>query len=161
MGTSPCLSPMGRDSAQHQTRTSWARFLATWGKEGVADGASQGLGHPGASLVGGGLFGDLPRLPGTLSSFSSFSSSSVCASSRSGGSRKLCLLQCVDSIVVACGLSHPEAPGALVPRPGVTPVSPALQGGFLIIGPPGTSWKSGFVAPHPSLPFRQSCWATP
>ena len=43
------------------------------------------------------------------------------------------------SVVVACGLSCPAACGILVPRPGIEPASPALEGGFLTTGPPGKS----------------------
>ena len=43
------------------------------------------------------------------------------------------------SVVVAQGLSCPVAYGILVPRPGIEPVSPALEGGFLTTGPPGKS----------------------
>ena len=31
------------------------------------------------------------------------------------------------------------AHGILVPRPGIKPTSPALEGGFLTLGPPGKS----------------------
>ena len=41
------------------------------------------------------------------------------------------------SVVVAHGLSCPVACGILVPRPGIEPVSPALQDGFLTTEPPG------------------------
>ena len=41
--------------------------------------------------------------------------------------------------VAAHGLSYSEAHGVLVPRPGIDPESPALQGGFLTTGPPGKS----------------------
>ena len=59
LGTSPsCLTPMGWDLAQHQSRTSQEEVP---GQEG---GSLQGLGHQGASLIGWGLFGDLPGLPG-------------------------------------------------------------------------------------------------
>ena len=37
------------------------------------------------------------------------------------------------------GLSCPVARGTLVPRPGIEPVSPALEGGFLTARPPGKS----------------------
>ena len=40
------------------------------------------------------------------------------------------------SVVVAHGLSCPSAGGLLVPRPGIKPMSPALVGRFLNIGPP-------------------------
>ena len=39
------------------------------------------------------------------------------------------------SVVAALGLSCSTALGILVPQPGMEPTSPALQGGFLIIGP--------------------------
>lgn len=42
----------------------------------------------------------------------------------------------VGSAVVVCGLRCPAACGILVPRPGMEPSPPALQGGFLITGPP-------------------------
>ena len=42
----------------------------------------------------------------------------------------------------ALGLSHPVASGVFVPGQGsIKPVLPALQGGFLIAGPPGKSLK--------------------
>ena len=47
--------------------------------------------------------------------------------------------ECAGSVVAAYGLSCPEACGILVPRPGIEPVSPALEGGFLTTGPPGKS----------------------
>ena len=43
------------------------------------------------------------------------------------------------SAVVARGLSCPTAGGILVPRPGMEPTSPALEGGFFTTGPPGKS----------------------
>ena len=43
------------------------------------------------------------------------------------------------SVVVAYGLSCLAACGILVPRPGIEPASPALEGGFLTAGPPGKS----------------------
>ena len=43
------------------------------------------------------------------------------------------------SLVAACGLSCPVACGILVLWLGIEPVSPALQGGFLMAGPPGKS----------------------
>ena len=39
-------------------------------------------------------------------------------------------------VVVACGLSCSAACGILVSQPGTEPVSLALQGGFVTIGPP-------------------------
>ena len=45
------------------------------------------------------------------------------------------------SVVVARGLSCPKACGILVPRPGIEPASPALEGGFFTTGPPGKSLK--------------------
>ena len=43
------------------------------------------------------------------------------------------------SLVAARSLSCPTACGILVPRPGIEPVSLALEGGFLTTGPPGKS----------------------
>ena len=43
------------------------------------------------------------------------------------------------SVVVALGLSFPVACGILVPRPGIEPTYPALEGGLLTPGPPGKS----------------------
>ena len=48
-------------------------------------------------------------------------------------------LQCMDSLVVAHGLSCSVACGILVPGPGVEPASPALQDGFVTTGPSGKS----------------------
>ena len=45
----------------------------------------------------------------------------------------------VGSVAVACRLSCSEACGILVPRPGIEPASPALEGGFLNTVPPGKS----------------------
>ena len=45
----------------------------------------------------------------------------------------------IGSLVAECGLSCPSARGILVLQPGIKPVSPALEGGFLTIGPPGMS----------------------
>ena len=42
---------------------------------------------------------------------------------------------------MAHGLSCPAAWGILVPRPGIEPVSLALEGGFLATGSPGKSLK--------------------
>ena len=41
------------------------------------------------------------------------------------------------SLVAVLGLSCPAACGILVPRQGIEPMSPALEGGFLTTGPPG------------------------
>ena len=41
--------------------------------------------------------------------------------------------------VAPCGLSCPAACGLLVPRPGIKPTSPALEGGLLTTGRPGKS----------------------
>ena len=40
------------------------------------------------------------------------------------------------------GLVAPKACGILIPQPGIEPVSPALEGGFLTTGPPGKSLHS-------------------
>ena len=39
------------------------------------------------------------------------------------------------------GLVAPTACGISIPQPGIEPVSPALEGGFLTTGQPGKSWK--------------------
>ena len=44
------------------------------------------------------------------------------------------------------GLSCPEASGILVPRPGIKPESPALEGGFLTTEPPGKSLPLHFIS---------------
>ena len=48
------------------------------------------------------------------------------------------------SVVVARGPSCPAACGILVPRPGIEPAPPALEGGFFTTGPPGKShvWET-------------------
>ena len=43
-----------------------------------------------------------------------------------------------------CLWPHRVACGILLPRLGIEPVSPALEGGFLTIGPPGESLDSSF-----------------
>ena len=48
-------------------------------------------------------------------------------------------LRRVSSVVVARGLSCPSTCGILVPRPGIEPVSLALEGRFFTTGPPGKS----------------------
>ena len=48
-------------------------------------------------------------------------------------------LEHTGSVVVACGLSCSKTCGMLVPRPGIKPAFPELQGGFLISGQPGQS----------------------
>ena len=45
----------------------------------------------------------------------------------------------MSSLVAAPGLSCPAACGILVPRPGIEPMFPALEGGFLTTGPPEKS----------------------
>ena len=71
-----------------------------------------------------------------------------CPGSRARG---LCSLRHTGSLIEACELSCPEACGILVPRPGVEPESPALEGGFFTPGPPGKSQKrnnlSSFIFP--------------
>ena len=44
---------------------------------------------------------------------------------------------CAGSVVAVCVLSCPVACGILGPQPGVEPMSPALEDGFLTTGPPG------------------------
>ena len=66
------------------------------------------------------------------------------------------LLLCMRSLVVARGIRSAQASvvavrhsrstdcRVLVPRPGIEPTSPALQGRFLITGPPGSHIYSDF-----------------
>ena len=42
---------------------------------------------------------------------------------------------------MAHGLSCPAACGILVPRTGIKPMPPALEGGFFTTGPPGKSLR--------------------
>ena len=56
-------------------------------------------------------------------------------------------LWCVSSIVVAHGLSFSAARGILVPRPGMEPGSPALEGGFLATGKLGVFFPEELPAP--------------
>ena len=53
-------------------------------------------------------------------------------------------LWCAGSVLVACRLSCSVACGILVPWPGIEPAYAALQGGFLITGPPGKSLTECF-----------------
>ena len=46
--------------------------------------------------------------------------------------------------IAACRLSCPVAYGILVPRPGIEPMSPALEGGFLTTQLPGNPLYSPF-----------------
>ena len=48
---------------------------------------------------------------------------------------------CGLSLVVARGLSRPGTCGILVPQPGIELASPALEGGPLTTGLPGTSFS--------------------
>ena len=53
-------------------------------------------------------------------------------------------LEGTDFLVVVPGLSCSAACGILVPRSGIEPMSPALQGRFLTTGPPVKSLSPGF-----------------
>ena len=65
---------------------------------------------------------------------------SLVAASRAYSPVAACGLQSVGSIVVVHnGLSCPISWRIPVPRPGIEPVSPALEGRFLTTGPPGKS----------------------
>jgi len=46
------------------------------------------------------------------------------------------------SLVAVQGVSCPAACGVVVSLPGIEPVFPALEGGFLTAGPPGNSLTS-------------------
>ena len=48
-------------------------------------------------------------------------------------------------LLSSLGLSCPSACGILIPQPGIEPVSPALEGGFLTTGPSGKSWPMGLI----------------
>ena len=48
------------------------------------------------------------------------------------------------------GLVAQQPCGIIVPWSGMEPVSPALQGGFLITGPPGKSWNCPFCLQNPT-----------
>ena len=54
-------------------------------------------------------------------------------------------LEDTGSVVAVCRLSCLVACGILVPRPGIEPESPALEGGFLTTGPPGKSLPYKFL----------------
>ena len=54
-------------------------------------------------------------------------------------------LQCTDPLVVVCRLSCSTAYRILVAQPGIEPVTPALQSGFLTTGPPGKSHRVTFL----------------
>ena len=62
----------------------------------------------------------------------------------------------VGSVVAAHGLSCTAACGILVPRPGIEPVSPALEGGFFTTAPPGKSQVVIliFLCPSPKTGLR-------
>ena len=57
------------------------------------------------------------------------------------------------TLVVAHRVSCSKASGILLPRPGIEPVSPALEGRFLATGPPGKSlcWFISELTPFSSL----------
>ena len=57
------------------------------------------------------------------------------------------------SLVVVCGLTCPTACGILVPQPGIEPMSPALEGGFLTTGPPGKSQNNVLLIRKLSEPY--------
>ena len=64
--------------------------------------------------------------------------------------------RCAGSVVVAGELSCPAAHGILVLWPEMEPASPALEGGFIITEPPGSSLVSLWVHcsfPYITLPF--------
>ena len=65
--------------------------------------------------------------------------------------------ECAFSVVVARGLCCPMAGGILVPRPGIEPTFPALEGGFLNTGPPGKSPCLLFLTSY----FTSFCFVYP
>ena len=56
-------------------------------------------------------------------------------------------------VVAVNRLSRSTECGVLLLRPGIEPMSPALQGGFLTTGPPGKSPKPGLCVLAPGIPF--------
>ena len=101
------------------------------------------LRHEGSFVVARGLFG---AVHGFLSSCSGvgflFSSCGMQAPEHLGSvvcSKQALSLRRSSSVVLGRGLSCPMACGILVPRTGIEPVSPALEGGFFTTGPPGMS----------------------
>ena len=65
-----------------------------------------------------------------------------CTGSRGHG---LCSLRHTGSLGEVRGLTCPTTCGILVPRPGIEPASPALEGGFFTTGPPGKSLAQLFL----------------
>ena len=66
------------------------------------------------------------------------------------------------SLVVARGFSWPVACGTLVPRPGIEPMSSALEGRLLTNGPPGKSLGAVFwKVCHSWLQMTWPCSRTP
>ena len=63
--------------------------------------------------------------------------------------RGLCSLRHTGSLVEVSGLSCPAACGILVPRPGMEPASPALEGRFLTTEPPGKSLLYFKISDYP------------
>ena len=47
--------------------------------------------------------------------------------------------KCLGPVVAACRLSCPHGMWGIVPTPGIEPMSPALESGFLTTGLPGKS----------------------
>ena len=71
--------------------------------------------------------------------------------------------KCVGSVVAACGLSSysawaqcPIAFGVLIPRSGIEPMSPTLEGGFLTTSPPGKSLPNHIDLPGSETIFGMS-----
>ena len=54
----------------------------------------------------------------------------------------------VESVLAVSGLRCPVACGVLVPRPGIEPVPPALEGRFLTTGPPKSPYRQVFITHH-------------
>ena len=78
----------------------------------------------------------------------------ACRLSRGAGSRVRRLSSCGTRApqLWCAGLVAPRHVGILVPQPGIEPVSPALEGGFLTTGPPGRSPNESFYKSlHPCL----------
>ena len=67
---------------------------------------------------------------------------------------RILYLQCKGSVVAAHRLSCSAACGILVPWPGIKPMSSALQGWFLTIGPSGKSLDSILKSRDITLPTK-------
>ena len=68
------------------------------------------------------------------------------------------LIEVSKLLVVAVGLSCPSACGILVPRPGIEPESPALEGRFFTAEPPENSSHVHFINLFILFIYFWLCW---